>query len=311
MRRTVTKVDLAQSVMAVPPLALDKDGAFADEANAKIIAHLEAGGVDTLLYGGNALLYHWPMSRYGDWLDRLEAMSGADSWLIPSVGADAGRLVDQAPILRARGYPAALFLPAAGPTTPDGVVAALRRFYDESGTQLIAYVKTDNAFTPDMLAALDKAGALLGVKYAVPRETPETDPLLTAFIDTIGADRIVSGFGEPPAVNHLLNFGVAAFTSGSVCIAPALSMAILAALKAGDKAETERLMAPIMPLERLRGEINEIRVLHTAVALAGIAETGDPLAFSSPVPEAEHDRIRTAARTLLDAEMARRSAVAA
>ena len=54
----------ARSPMAVPPLARDAAGAIDEAANAAIIAHLEAGGVDLLLYGGNAVFYHLPLHEY-------------------------------------------------------------------------------------------------------------------------------------------------------------------------------------------------------------------------------------------------------
>jgi hypothetical protein len=51
--------------MAVPPLArnVDKDDLIAEE-NRRLIEHMEAGGVRTLLYGGNANLYHVAVSEH-------------------------------------------------------------------------------------------------------------------------------------------------------------------------------------------------------------------------------------------------------
>ncbi|MGC2041330.1 MAG: dihydrodipicolinate synthase family protein, partial [Paraburkholderia caledonica] len=46
--------ELAASVMAVPPLARRADLALDADQNATLIRHIEAGGVRTLLYGGNA-----------------------------------------------------------------------------------------------------------------------------------------------------------------------------------------------------------------------------------------------------------------
>ena len=308
MRTTVTPADLAAAVMAVPPLARHADGTFNDAANGALIRHLEAGGVSTILYGGNALAHHWPVSVYADWLDRLEALVEADTWLLPSVGPDAGKMMDQAAVLADRDFPVALLVPVSPPLTHDGMGDALRAFYDACGVQLLVYIKTDGYMPADLLGALVAEGVVFGVKYAVPRAEGAADPYLDALIAAIGAERIISGFGEPPAVPHLLDQGLAGFTAGCVCIAPAISTAILAALKAGDRAEATRLLEPILPLEVLRNGINEIRVLHAAVALSGLAQTGPILRPSSDIPDDRRADVAEAARALLAAERAFRAA---
>lgn len=311
MRHHVTPADLALSIMAVPPLARTAEGQFDDAANGAVIRHLEQGGVTTLLYGGNALAQHWPMSVYADWLDRLEALAASDSWLLPSVGPDAGKLVDQAAILKARKFPVALLLPMGAPLTHAGMADAMRSFTAESGVQLLVYIKTDAYIPAQMLGDLVAEGVVFGVKYAVPRDLGAADPYLTDIIAAIGADRVISGFGEPPAIPHMLNFGLPGFTAGCVCIAPSLSTALFHALQQGDKAKAEDLLRSIQPLEILRGQINEIRVLHEAVALAGLAETGPILLPSSPVPAERRAEIAKAATALRAAETAFRAATVA
>jgi hypothetical protein len=54
----ITVADLRSSVVAVPPLARNADLTLNDAANTALIRHMEAGGVRTLLYGGNANLYN-------------------------------------------------------------------------------------------------------------------------------------------------------------------------------------------------------------------------------------------------------------
>lgn len=311
MRHTVIPADLGHSIMAVPPLARTADGRFDDAANGAVIRHLEAGGVTSILYGGNALAQHWPLSVYADWLDRLEALVAPDTWLLPSVGPDAGKLLDQAVILSARRYPVALLLPMAAPMTQAGMADAMRRFTAESGVQLLVYIKTDDYIAAPILADLAREGVVFGVKYAVPRTLGAADPYLRDIVQAIGAARVISGFGEPPAVPHMLDFGLPGFTAGCVCIAPALSTALFHALKQGDRAAAERLLQPILPLEILRGQINEIRVLHEAVGLCALAQTGPILLPSAPVPDDRRAEVAAAAQALLRAETDFRSANAA
>ncbi|MFN3824475.1 MAG: dihydrodipicolinate synthase family protein [Pseudorhodobacter sp.] len=311
MRRSVTPADLARAVMAVPPFARDAVGDMNDAANGAVIRHLEAGGVSTILYGGNALVHHWPMSSYADWLDRLAALAAADTWLLPSVGPDGGKLVDQAEVLKSRSFPVALLLPMGPPLTRDGVMTALRDFHATSRVQLLVYIKTDGYFPAEDLGKLCAEGVVFGVKYAVPRSGAARDAYLDAIIAEIGADRVISGFGEPPAIPHLVDYGLAGFTAGCVCIAPALSMAILHALQMSNPERAEALLQSLLPLEALRGEINEIRVLHEAIRQSGIADTGMIIAPSSPIPDADRARVKAAATSLLEAEKTFRAAQAA
>jgi 4-hydroxy-tetrahydrodipicolinate synthase len=122
-----------------------------------------------------------------------------------------------------------------------------------------------------------------------------------------GVDRglVISGIGERPAIDHLTRFGLACFTSGSVCVAPALSMALLQAIRAGNRAEATRLRELFMPLEDLRDAHSPLRVLHEAVRLAGISDTGPMLPFLSNIEEpAVVAAIEKAATALLAANKA-------
>ncbi|HEV2605982.1 MAG TPA: dihydrodipicolinate synthase family protein [Microvirga sp.] len=311
MRTNVEVADLARSVLAVPPLALGADYEPNGQANAALIRHLEGGGVSTLLYGGNANVHSWPVSRFGDWLDGLEAAVAPDTWLIPSVGPDYGKLLDEAAILKSRRYPAAMALPMIAPQTPAGVLRGIETFVDRSGVPLILYIKTDSYVPAEAVGRLVEQGAVFGIKYAVPRADITQDPYLDALIAAVGRERIVSGFGEPPALPHLEHFDLAGFTAGCVCIAPALSMAFLHALKRRDGAEARRILGFIQPLEAIRERANAIRVLHTAVTLSGVADMGPILPLLTEADPSVHGEIREAARALLAAEMAARHKVAA
>ena len=61
----VTHQDLRRSVIAVPPLARRADLSLNEAANRALLAHLEAGGVRSVMYGGNANFYNvgWASTR--------------------------------------------------------------------------------------------------------------------------------------------------------------------------------------------------------------------------------------------------------
>lgn len=307
MKTTITLEHLTESVIAVPPFAHEGN---AEESNHALIRHIEAGGVSTLLYGGNANVQNWPVSRFGEWLDTLAKLVADDTWLIPSVGPDGGKITDQATLLAQRNFPAAMLLPFTGPKTDAGLARSVRDFVQASGTQAILYMKSDGYLSHKVIESLVADGSLFSVKYAIPRENTAVDPVLDDLIAAIGKERIVSGFGEPPALPHLEHHQLSGFTAGCVCIAPSLSQAFLHSLQAGDFATARTQLKTFAALEALRDAGDPIRVLHSAITLAGIADMGAPLPFLTEADDALHPQIETAARELLAAEMKARSIAA-
>jgi dihydrodipicolinate synthase/N-acetylneuraminate lyase len=295
----VTPADLARSVLAVPPLARHADLSLNPAANRALIRHLENGGVSTLMYGGNANFYNVGMYEYASLLDFLAGAAGTDTWVIPSAGPDYGKLIDQARVLRERAFPTAMVLPLGFPSTPDGAERAIRAFADAFGQRVIVYVKAEGYVTPAHVERLVAAGVVAGIKYAIVRDNPADDSFLAELVERIDRKLIISGIGERPAVVHLREFQLAAFTSGSVCVGPRGSTRILAALKANDYATAEQLRNAYLPLEDLRDALSPIRVLHEAVTLAGIADMGPILPQLTNLPVAEHPRLRDVARALL------------
>ena len=295
----VQPADLSASVLAVPPLARRADLTLDPEQNRALIRHLEAGGVRTLMYGGNANFYHLPTSEYAATLDFLEKAAGPDSWVIPSAGADFGKLMDQAAILRTRAFPTAMALPFGNPSNDSGVATALRRFSDRFGKPIIAYVKGLGYIEPATLGKLAKDGVICAIKYAIVRDDPKKDAYLDQLVQHVDRDLIISGIGERPAIVHLRDFGLKSFTSGSVCVAPRGSMQILHLLKAKRYDEAEKIRAAYIPLEDQRDALGPIRVLHDAVTLAGIADMGPMLPMISNLGAKERDAVQSAAKTLL------------
>ena len=295
-----TAADLSASVLAVPPLARRADLSLDVEANRALVRHLEAGGVRTLMYGGNANFYHLAVSEYAAVLDCIEEIAGAATWVIPSAGADYGKLMDQAAILRGRRFPTAMALPFGSPSNDSGVATALRRFSDALGKPVIAYVKAQGYLEPATLGALARDGVVCAIKYAIVREDPSRDAYLDALLQEVERDIVVSGIGERPAIAHLRDFGLKSFTSGSVCVAPRGSMRILALLKEQRYAEAQALRAAYLPLEDLRDAYGPIRVLHDAVTLAGIADMGPMLPMIANLGGGERASVEAAAKALLE-----------
>lgn len=299
----ITPADLRQSVVAVPPLCRNTDLTLADEENTRLIRHLEAGGVRTLLYGGNANLYNIAVSEYPKLLEYLASAAGADTLVVPSVGPFYGSIIDQAEILKQFRFPTAMILPTLFPAKPAGVATAVRHFVERSGIPAVLYVKEEGYVTPELVASLVKDGLISWIKYAIVRQDPTQDAFLTQLTQLVNPDIIVSGIGEQPAIIHMRDFGCVGYTSGTVCVAPAKSMQMLHAVLAGEYDRAETIREVFRPLEDLRNSYGPIPVLHQAVALAGIAQTGPFLPLLAPLADDLNLPIEKAARDLLAANV--------
>jgi len=297
----VTKEDLLRSVIAVPPMARHADFTLNKDANRALIRHLESGGVRSLMYGGNANFYHIPLSEYAATLDFLAEAAGSDTWVLPSIGPDYGKAIDQAAIIKAGKYPTAMLLPMSFPFTDAGLGIGIRRITDAMGKPAVIYIKSEPYLKPETLKALVDEGRVASVKYAVVRDDPAKDDYLTALCAAIDKKYLVSGIGERPAITHLRDFGITSFTSGSICIAPAGTMKLLELLKAKRYEEAEKVRALYIPFEDCRDSIAPIRVLHDGVTLAGIADMGPMLPMITGLTDAEKIRVHPVAKALLAA----------
>ena len=299
MKTTILPSDLQNSVISVPPLCRDAALQPAAAENARLIRHIESGGVSTLLYGGNANFYNIALSEYETVLDQLEAGAAANTLIVPSIGPYFGTALDQAAILAKRLFPTAMLLPTMAVSSPEGVQAAVLKIVEKLGKPIVLYIKDQGYVTLDVVKALVGAGAISWIKYAVVRDDPAQDDLLADLVQAVDPQIIVSGIGEQPAIVHWEKFGVRSFTSGCVCLAPRRSQEMLNALRAGDTATAEAIRERFNSLETLRNAYGPIPVLHQAVALAGIAETGPALPLIKNLGDHLLTEIRPAAERLL------------
>jgi dihydrodipicolinate synthase/N-acetylneuraminate lyase len=293
--------DLQRSVIAVPPLCRDASFAIDRAENTRLIRHIENGGVATLLYGGNANFYNIALSEYEAVLDMLESAAAPQTWIIPSVGPFFGMLMDQAAILRGRTFPAAMILPSVAVSSPEGVRSAFSKFAERAGRPAVLYIKDEKYVTAEIAGQLVAEGLVAWIKYAVVRDDPREDKLLRGILDVVDPALLVSGMGEQPVPIHWCEFGIRAFTSGCVCVAPHLSQQMLECLHAGDFDEAERICEIFQELETLRNSHGPIAVLHHAVAASDIAHTGPALPLLTDLPRGLHERVAAAAVRLRDA----------
>ena len=292
-----------KGVLAVPPLCRKANGQLDWSENEKLVAHLRAGGITRLMYGGNAFLYHVSLAEYAELLEWLVGLDD-ELWCIPSAGPSYGRLIDQAALLRRHRFPCVMTLPCADPRDAAGLEAGLRQFSSEAESPLIVYLKEEHNFGANLLAGLDAVarlvsdGVCVGIKYAVVHREPQEDGYLEALLERVDRRFVISGIGERPAITHLDHFRLPGFTSGSVCVAPAKTQQIFNYCAARDFVSAWKVRQLFLPHEDLRDAWGPARVLHASMSLAGIAETGPIPPFVSSLNEAQKAELAPVAQAL-------------
>jgi len=299
---TITKEQIAQSVIAVPPLARNADFTLNKAANRAIVDYIKGGRVTSFLYGGNANFYHIRPSEFADILAMLTDFVDDDTWIIPSVGPAYGMMMDQAQIVKEFDFPTVMVLPHRELATSCGIAAAVRQFVDVAGVPIVLYIKHDGWIDVPSVKKLVDDGCVSMIKYAIVRDDTSNDDYLKEITAQVDPQIIVSGIGEQPAIIHLRDFGLAGFTSGCVCVAPGMSMRMMQPIGAADYNHAQTLRTQFQPLEDLRNAIHPIRVLHDAVSLAEIAETGPILPLLTHTSEQQQHEIKQAAVVLKQIE---------
>jgi len=300
MNRQTFSSEHLRGVFAVPPLARrnDPQRSIDFEQNDLVVKHIASGGITRMIYGGNAFLYHITLSEFGELLEWLRSKP-EDLWLIPSIGPSFGRAMDQAPLLRRNDFESVMVLPCADPRDADGLESGYREIADAANCKLIVYIKDENNLGTDKNAGLDAVARLvddsvcIGIKYAVVRDDPAHDEYLDALLARIDRKYIISGIGERPAVIHLREWKLTVFTTGSGCIAPALTQQLFEALSREDFSAAEDVRARFIPLEDLRDAWGPARVLHHATQLAGIAKTGPIAPYVSELKPEQIEELST------------------
>ena len=301
-KSSVSEVDICRSVWAVPPIALDKGNLPIDAPNSALISHIETGGITTILWGGNANIYGMTCRTFTAMAEMIPDWVSPETWAIPSVGPDYGKLMEHAAVIRGQGYPAAMLLPYSGPRDVWGTEAAIRDFVDLAGMPVILYIKQAAYLPPERIAILIEEGIVTALKYAVETHDLCVDPYLDKILTCVPVSRIVSGIGEIAAIPHLTTFALSGFTAGAVCIAPQRSARVHKALLQGSPETAKELCLSIQPLEDLRNSYGAIPVLHEAITASGIADMGRIRPHFSPLETDIVARIQSAVEPLLALE---------
>ncbi|TWT34728.1 dihydrodipicolinate synthase family protein [Blastopirellula retiformator] len=292
--KPLTAETICRSVWAVPSLARNSEGALDVAENAKLIKHIEQGGISTLLYGGNAIFYHLTLAEYRSALELISTTAADDTLVIPAIGPAFGTMLDQVDILLDFNFPNVMLLPQRDVVSSPGIASAVRKVAEKLGKPVVLYLKYDGTVSVEDAAALASDGVISAIKYAVVRKDYTQDDYLRSLTDQIDKSLILSGLGDQPAIVHMRDFGLGGFTTGCGCIFPQMSTDLLAAIHAEKWDEAEAIRERFLPLEQLRDSLGPISILHRATELAGIAQTGPIIPLLSEPAESVREEIAAA-----------------
>lgn len=260
----------------------DGDDRIAPDRLTSVIDRAIGAGVHILTANGNTGEY------YGLTADEAERMVEAAAEMIkgriPLIGG-VGRSVNEACALArvsAKAGVSALMVhqPPDPFVSPRGLVDYIRRVAEAGdGTPLVLYLRNDMIGTA-AIADLCAVEGVIGVKWATP------NPLKLAAAIAAAPDYIVwvGGLAEvwaPP----LYAVGARGFTSGLINVWPERSVAIHAALDAGDYDGASRLIAGMRVFEDIRAEeMGGTNVTGVKSALALMGEDCGPTRSPSAWP---------------------------
>jgi 4-hydroxy-tetrahydrodipicolinate synthase len=273
-------------VVAIPVTPFAADGSVDRDAHRTLLHRLLDGGIRTLTPNGNTGEFYALTPEERRLVTELTLKEAGDrAVVLAGVGHDAPTAVASARHAREHGARMVMVHQPVHPyVSPAGWVdyhRAIAEAVPELG--VVPYVR--NAQLPGVLLArlADACPNVIGVKYAVPDAAR-----FAGFARDAGLDRFVwvAGLAEPYAPSYF-SAGATGFTSGLVNVAPAVSLAMLDALRAGDYPAAMTVWERIRRFEELRaanGSADNVTVVKEALASLGLCRR-DVRPPSSQLPE--------------------------
>jgi 4-hydroxy-tetrahydrodipicolinate synthase len=287
--------DALADVVAIPVTPFDAGDRVDGGAYRELLRRLLAAGVRTLTPNGNTSEFYslTPAERRWEVEMTVETVAGAGSnaQIIAGVGQEVPTAVAAARHARDAGARMVMVHQPVHPyVAQDGWVdyhRAIAEAVPELG--VVPYIRNPLIDGATLARLGEECPNVIGVKYAVP------DPVRFATVARdAGRDRFVwvAGLAELYAPPYFA-CGATGFTSGLVNVAPAVSLEMLSALRAGDYPEAMRVWERVRPFEEMRAarqSANNVTVVKEALAALGLCGRAvrPP---SAMLPEAERAAI--------------------
>jgi 4-hydroxy-tetrahydrodipicolinate synthase len=265
--------DRLASVIGIPVVPYDGDGRVDEERVARLADRLLDAGLTVLTPNGNTgEFYALSPAERRRVLEIVAGVRRADTVIVAGVGLDLETAVVDARHAAGAGahavmvhQPVGPYLSAAGWVDYNAAVAA-----SVPDLAVVPYVSTPMVSGGHVAALAERAPNVVALKYSVP------DPVHFAAVrDDAGHDLLwIAGLAESWAPAYW-QAGARGFTSGLVNVAPQVSLALLAALRAGDAATVTSISRQVRPFEALRarnGSADNVSVVKEAMHQAGLCD---------------------------------------
>jgi 4-hydroxy-tetrahydrodipicolinate synthase len=246
---------------------------------APIIARCAAAGVEALTVNGNTSeFYALTFAEAERMQAEVPALVARRAFVVAGVGRSVGEAARLAARARADGADAVMIHQPPDPfAAPRGVVDYVRRVAEAARLPVVLYLRNPG-IGDAAIGALTAIPGVVAVKWA--------SPDLMALARAIRAAPhllFVCGLAEPWAP-PMAALGAQGFTSGLINVAPARSVAILDAIRAGDMPRANALVAGIAEFEALRAAEQagaNVSIVKAALALMGedVGPTRPPAAW--------------------------------
>ncbi|WP_225809109.1 dihydrodipicolinate synthase family protein [Streptomyces spinosus] len=279
-------------VVAIPVTPFAEDGSVDLQTHRALLRRLLEGGIRTLTPCGNTGEFYalTPEERRLVTESTAEEAGGRATLLV-GIGHDLPTAVASARHARDLGAHMVMVHQPVHPYVSAAGWVDYHRAIAEAVPELGVVPYLRNAQLPGArLAELaDHCPNVIGVKYAVPDAAR-----FAAFARDAGLERFVwvAGLAEPYAPSYF-SAGATGFTSGLVNVAPAVSLNMIEALRAGDYPAAMKVWEQIRRFEELRaahGNANNVTIVKEALAALGLCRR-DVRPPSRPLPEDERAEV--------------------
>jgi 4-hydroxy-tetrahydrodipicolinate synthase len=259
-------------VVAIPVTPFAEDGSVDQDAHRALLRRLLDGGVRTLTPNGNTGEFYalTPQERRLVTELTVEETAGRAAILV-GVGHDVPTAVASARHARDLGAGMVMVHQPVHPYVSQGGWVDYHRAIAEAVPELgvVPYIRNAQLTGARLAELAEVCPNVIGVKYAVPDASR-----FAAFARDAGLDRFVwvAGLAEPYAPSYF-SAGATGFTSGLVNVAPAVSLNMIEALRAGDYPGAMKVWEQIRRFEELRaanGSANNVTVVKEALASLGL-----------------------------------------
>ncbi|MEV5010141.1 dihydrodipicolinate synthase family protein [Streptomyces sp. NPDC056159] len=279
-------------VVAIPVTPFTEDGGVDSATYRALLRRLLDGGITTLTPNGNTGEFYALTPEERQQVTEMTVEETGDrANILVGIGHDVPTAVASARQAHELGAQMVMVHQPVHPYVSQGGWVDYHRAIAEAVPELgvVPYIRNAQLPGARLAELADACPNVIGVKYAVPDASR-----FGAFARDAGLDRFVwvAGLAEPYAPSYF-SAGATGFTSGLVNVAPAVSVSMLEALRAGDYPAAMKVWERIRRFEELRaanGSANNVTVVKEALAALGLCRR-DVRPPSKPLPESERAEV--------------------